>query len=180
MPGGGSNRAEACSLAHRVGACLPLAQRSRKPNAKAIWICNREITQTIIPIRDRNDDRRTDFIRQPPIVVDVWNHHPQVRHRKRRPLARAKARAASPLQRHVRRLSVIGSETQTHPPRPIACKVSQRQPCPYLGGGAAGRSELNMSTAASHRPSLCLCRIVTNLPESLTGPGAPGGTIVMV
>ena len=61
---------------------LPLAQCRRKPNTKAIGVANREITQTIIPIRDRNDDRRPDLIRQPPVVVHVWHHHPHVRHGK--------------------------------------------------------------------------------------------------
>jgi hypothetical protein len=42
----------------------------------------------------------------------------------------------------------------------------------YFGGGCgSGRSELNISTAANHLPSGCLHTIVTNLPESLTGPG---------
>jgi hypothetical protein len=52
----------------------------------------------------------------------------------------------------------------------------------YFGGGGCGggRSELNISTAASHLPSGCLRTIVTNLPESLTEPGAPGGVIVIV
>jgi hypothetical protein len=51
--------------------------------------------------------------------------------------------------------------------------------CVYFGGGS-GRSELNISTAPSHLPSRCLRTTVTNLPESLTGAGAPGGVIVIV
>jgi four helix bundle protein len=43
-----------------------------------------------------------------------------------------------------------------------------------------GRSELNMSTATSQRPSDCRRRISTNLPESVIGAGAPGGVIVSV
>ena len=49
----------------------------------------------------------------------------------------------------------------------------------YFEGGTAGRSELNMSTAISHFPSACLRKTSTNLPESLTGLGAPGGSIVI-
>jgi hypothetical protein len=50
----------------------------------------------------------------------------------------------------------------------------------YFGGGGGGRSELNISTAQSQLPSRCLRTTVTNFPESLTGPGAPGGVIVIV
>jgi DEAD/DEAH box helicase len=34
----------------------------------------------------------------------------------------------------------------------------------YFGGSTAGMSELNISTATSHRPSACLRTTVTNLP----------------
>ena len=42
----------------------------------------------------------------------------------------------------------------------------------YFGRSAAGRSELNISTATSHRPSGYLRRTVTNLPEFLNRPQA--------
>jgi hypothetical protein len=49
----------------------------------------------------------------------------------------------------------------------LAIRWSITELC-YFGGGG-GRSELNISTAASHLSSGCLRTIVTNLPESLTG-----------
>jgi hypothetical protein len=49
----------------------------------------------------------------------------------------------------------------------------------YGAGGAAGRSELNMSTAINHLPSGCFRRISTYFPVSLMGAGAPGGAIVI-
>ena len=50
----------------------------------------------------------------------------------------------------------------------------------YFAGCGAWRSELKMSTAINQLPSDCLRRTSTYLPESLAGPGAPGGTIVIV
>ena len=69
-----------------------------------------------------------------------------------------------------------GSQTVL-PPRNAASFVKCAA---YFGGGGAGRSELNISTAQSHLPSGCLRTTVTNLPASLTGPGAPAGVIVIV
>ena len=53
-------------------------QGTCKTNPEAVRICDREVTQTVMAIGDRNADICPDFIRQRPVMVDVGNHHPDI------------------------------------------------------------------------------------------------------
>jgi len=57
---------------------LPVIQLARKADTKAVWICDYEISETVIPVANWNDDLCLHFIYSPPIIVHVGNHHSYV------------------------------------------------------------------------------------------------------
>jgi hypothetical protein len=64
------------------GDALPVIQLARKADTKAVWICDYEIPETVIPVGNWNDDLCADFIYPRPILVYVGNHHSDVGTRK--------------------------------------------------------------------------------------------------
>jgi hypothetical protein len=57
---------------------LPVIQLARKADTKAVWICDYEISETVISVGNWNDDLCPHFIYPPPIIVHVGNHHSYV------------------------------------------------------------------------------------------------------
>jgi hypothetical protein len=53
-------------------------QQGREADAEAIWIRDREVSQAVVAIPNRDDHPGTDVLRHPPAAVDIPDHDPDV------------------------------------------------------------------------------------------------------
>src|SRR5215510_7127761 len=53
----------------------PSRQQACEAKTEPVWIRNGEIAQTVIAIRNRNDDLCADLVRHLPVLIDVGDHH---------------------------------------------------------------------------------------------------------
>jgi hypothetical protein len=72
---------QCCNIKRSFEKLTNFMKTSREANTKAIGIRDYEISKTIVPIGNRNDNLYSYFFCQIPIMIYVWNHNSNVSYR---------------------------------------------------------------------------------------------------